>query len=77
MKKREMSHILTPTMATSIFKDGKVKPGIYKIQNQHSGTYLDVHQDSKIVCCRPAQDLKDGWGLVRLYTPSTVRVSDG
>jgi len=47
----------------SIFKDGKPKPGIYKIQNLRSGTYLDIHQHSNEVCCRPAKDLEEGRGL--------------
>jgi len=55
--------------APSIFKDGKLKPGIYKIQNLESETYLDIHQNSKQVCCRPAGDLEDGGGLVRLSPP--------
>ncbi|KAF9783532.1 hypothetical protein BJ322DRAFT_1110426 [Thelephora terrestris] len=47
----------------SIFKDGKLKPGIYKIQNLRSDTYLDIHQYSNEVCCRPAKDLEEGRGL--------------
>ena len=52
--------------ATSIFKEGKLKPGIYKIQNLFAESYLDIHRHSKEVCCRPARDLEDGRGLVRL-----------
>ena len=52
--------------STSFFKYGKLKPGIYKIQNLESGTFLDVHHHSKQVCGRPAEDLVDGEGLVRL-----------
>ena len=59
-----------------IFEDGKLKPGIYKIQNLRSETYLDVHHHSKEVCCRPARDLEDGRGLVRPYLPFVIRVSD-
>ena len=73
-------HIALSTMnpqASSIFKDGKLKPGVYKIQNLCSGTYLDIHRHSREVCCRPARDLEDGRGLVSLYLPSVpVRVSD-
>jgi len=61
--------------SSSIFKDGKLKPGVYKIQNLYSETYLDIHRHSKQVCCRPARDL-EGRGLVRLYLPSAVHVSD-
>jgi len=47
----------------SIFKDGKLEPGIYKIQNLRSDTYLDIHQHSNEVCCRHARDLEEGRGL--------------
>ena len=61
----------------SIFKDGKLKPGIYKIQNLFSETYLDIHRHSREVCCRSTRDLGDGRGLVSQYLPSVVHVSDG
>ena len=48
----------------SIFEDGKLKPGIYKIRNLQSQTYLDILKHSREVCCRPAGNLGDG-GLVR------------
>ena len=51
----------------SIFKDGKLKPGVYKIQNIASETYLDVDISSRGLCCRPAKDLDEGRGLVRWY----------
>ena len=51
----------------SIFKDGKLKPGVYKIQNIASETYLDVEIRSRSLCCRPAKDLDEGRGLVRWY----------
>lgn len=59
-----------------IFEGGKLKSGIYKIQNLFAETYLDIHQHSKQVCCRPARDLEDGRGLVRSYPPFTAHVSD-
>ena len=62
--------------SASIFKDGKLKPGIYKIQNIQTDTYLDVEVPSRDVCCRPASDLGEGRGLVRLYPPSAVHISD-
>ncbi|KAF9649755.1 hypothetical protein BDM02DRAFT_1746311 [Thelephora ganbajun] len=49
--------------SSSIFKDGKLKPGIYKIQNLHGQTYMDVHEHSRDVCCRPATALEEGRGL--------------
>ena len=47
----------------SIFKDGKLKPGIYKIQNIVSQTYVDVREHTRELCCRPAAVL-EGNGLV-------------
>ena len=61
----------------SIFKDGKLKPGTYKIQNICTETFLDIEIHSRGVCCRPARDLGEGRGLVRLYLLSVVHVSDG
>ena len=79
-------HVVTlvlPTMtlssttdSSSILKDGKLKPGIYKIQNLFAGTYLDIHRHSKELCCRPAKDLEDGMGLVSRYPTSVLHVSD-
>jgi hypothetical protein len=60
----------------SIFKDGKLKPGIYKIQNLYTQTYIDIHEHSRQVCCRPATTLGEGKGLVRLFLQSVVDVSD-
>jgi hypothetical protein len=54
---------------SSIFQDGILKPGVYKIQNLYAETYLDVHLHSMELCCRPAKDLESGRGLVRLCPP--------
>ena len=51
---------------SSNFKDRNLKPGIYKIQNLYAQTYLNVHEHSKEVCCRPTKNLELGKGLVRL-----------
>lgn len=60
--------IPTPTGApSSIFEGGKLKPGIYKIQNINTETYLDVKGDTRELCCRPAEDLKKGRGFVSWY----------
>lgn len=78
-------HIVTlalPTMTlhstndSSIFYDGKLKPGIYKIQNIKTETYLDIEVDTREVCCRPAKDLGEGRGLVSQYPPSVAHASD-
>lgn len=60
----------------SIFEDGRLNPEMYKIQNLQSGTYLDIHERSREVCCHSVKNLEQGKGLVRLYLPSMVRVSE-
>ena len=66
-----------PTGGSSlIFQDGKLKPGIYKIQNVLTETYVDIEISSRIVCSRPAQNLGEGRGLVRLFLWPVVRVSN-
>ncbi|KAF9649748.1 hypothetical protein BDM02DRAFT_1745439 [Thelephora ganbajun] len=50
---------------SSIFEDGKLKPGIYKIQNIQTETYLDIEVHTRRVCCRPVKDIGEGRGLVR------------
>ena len=51
---------------TSIFKDGKLKPGIYKIKNIVSQTYVDIREHTRELCCRPATVL-EGNKLVGSY----------
>ena len=62
--------------SSSIFEDGKLKPGVYKIQSLYSQTYLDIHERSREMCCRPAQNLEEGRGLVRVFPSSVIRVFD-
>ena len=64
------------TDSPRIFENGRLKPGVYKIQNLFAETYLDVLQHSKQVCCRPTRDVEDGKGLVRPYLPFGIHVSD-
>jgi len=54
-----------PPPKHTIFEDGKLKPGLYKIQNLVSKTYLDIHEHSMKVCCRPASTQEKGDGIVR------------
>jgi len=61
------------TDSSSILQDGKLKPGIYKIQNIQSETYLDIEVPLREVCCRPAKDLGEGRGFVRRYPSFAVR----
>ena len=49
--------------SASIFNNEKLKPGIYKIQNIVSQTYVDIREHTKELCCRPVT-LLDGKGLV-------------
>ena len=58
--------------SSSILKDGKLKPGIYKIQSIKTETYLDIEVDTREVCCRPAKDLREGRGLVSRYSSSVL-----
>jgi len=60
----------------SIFKDGKLKSGIYKIQNILTENYLDIEVHSRQVCCRPAKDLGEGRGLVSRYLLCIAHISD-
>lgn len=49
--------------SVSIFEDGKLRPGTYKVQNVCSQTYVDIREHSKELCGRPDTVLK-GKGLV-------------
>ena len=51
--------------SSTIFRDGRLKPGIYKIQNIVTQTYVDIEVHRRTVCSRPAQNLQEGNGLVR------------
>ena len=50
----------------SIFVDGKLIPGVYKIQNLYCETYLEIVEHSKELCCRPAAALSPQDALVNL-----------
>ena len=57
---------ISTSNSSSIFQDGKLKPGIYKIQNLHNDAFLDIHEHpARELHLRPAQDLREGRGLVR------------
>ena len=60
---------------SSIFEDGKLKPGIYKIQNLHTDAYVDIHEHlAREMHLHPAQDLREGKGLVRRYHLTVTRI---
>ena len=54
--------------SSSIFKDGKVKPGIYKIQNLYHQGYVDIQEYSRKL--HTSRDLENRRGLVR--SPSNI-----
>ena len=54
--------------SVSIFQDGKLRPGIYKIQNVAGQTYVDIHDRTHELCCRPATILEEK-GLVSSSPP--------
>ena len=60
----------------SIFKYGKLKPGIYRIQNLYAQTYMDIHDHSRDVCCRPVTALAEGRGLVSPFQQLAARTPD-
>jgi hypothetical protein len=61
--------LLIPTnpqdMPSSILKDGKLKPGIYQIQNLVGQTFVEMQESARQLCCRPSTALSNGGGLVR------------
>ena len=57
-----------------IFENGRLKAGTYKIQNLYTGGYVDIHEHSREMCCRPAQELQEGRGTVRRYPLPVVCV---
>ena len=59
----------------SIFENGKLRPGIYKIQNVRSETFLDIKVHTREVCCCPAENLREGKGFV-CRCPSFFSVSN-
>ena len=61
-----MDHSSSNTSA-SIFQDGKIKPGVYKIMNVVSGTFVDIKDDASELCGRSSSTLGDSRGQVSLY----------
>ncbi|KAF9648158.1 hypothetical protein BDM02DRAFT_2342614 [Thelephora ganbajun] len=52
--------------SVSIFKDGKLKPGVYKIQNIVGQTYVDIREHTRELCGRPTT-LLEGGGLGKKF----------
>jgi len=55
----------TDEISSSILKNGKLKPGIYQIQNLVGQTFVEMKEDVRQLCCRPAAALLSGDGFVR------------
>ena len=53
------------SFGSSVFQDGQIKPGIYKIRNVESKTYVDIKDHVRELCGRPSTALEDERGLVR------------
>ena len=51
--------------APPIFEDDRLRPGIYKIKNVYTETFLDIEVPSRELCCRPTWRLGEGRGIVR------------
>ena len=54
--------------SASIFADGRLKAGIYRIQNIAGHTYLDIREKTQELCCRPGTTL-EGKGFVSSHPP--------
>lgn len=68
--------LISTNASPSIFEHGELRPGIYKIQNIYSETFLDIEVHSRDVRCRPAGSLGEGRGIVSRHSLSGVHVSD-
>ena len=62
-----MSHNNTRP-SVSLFQGGKLKPGIYKIRNIVSRTYVDTKDDLRELCGRPSSALEGVRGQVSSLT---------
>lgn len=58
---------MTSTSNSSIFNNGRLRQGTYKIQNLHTRTYADINESTREMFCYPAKDLEEGSGIVRPY----------
>jgi len=68
-----------PDDPMSIFANGKLKQGTYKVQNLASHTYLEILEHSRELCCRPDKVLSQQDASVDLdvlMAPRTINVPD-
>ena len=77
----EMRHSSSNIAGSSIFQDGKLKPGIYRIRNIVSQTYVDIKDDVHELCGRPSTVLESGRGEVSLlqlcWMPTCLTTNSG
>ena len=66
---------LPARMSSSILTDGKLKPGIYRIQNLAGQTFVEMQEGPRQLCCRPEAVLSSRDGLVRSIRPLITQVS--
>jgi len=60
----------------SVFQDGRLKPGTYKIRNIVSKTFVDIKDDLRELCGRPSTVLEQGrdhWDIQPLGPGYTIR----
>ena len=50
----------------SLFKNGGVEYGVYRLQNAAGETFVDINQNREL-CCRPEDALPEGGGRVCQY----------
>jgi hypothetical protein len=62
--------------SSPIFRDGKIRPGVYKIRNIVSKTYVDIKDDVRELCGRPSLALEDGRDQVSSHHWLTTNVAD-
>ena len=65
---------MASTSNSSIFNNGRLRQGTYKIQNLHARTYADIRESTREMFCYPAKDLEEGSGIVRSYSSLAVQV---
>ena len=64
-----------PARMSSILTDGKLKPGVYRIQNLAGQTFVEMQEGPRQLCCRPEAALSGRDGLVRSIRSLITQVS--
>ena len=63
-------------MSSSILTDGKLKPGIYRIQNLVGQTFVEMQEGPRQLCCRTEAALSSQAGLVRSAEALIAEISE-